>query len=85
MTNRLKEFQAHRTRMNNRIADLNHLGIKRFFNLDTTAYQDNVLDSKTKELLGFVASMVLPATIALIIILSNAWMKIGLPKNLPKQ
>ena len=36
-----------------------HLGIKRFFNLDTKAYQDGPLDSRTKELLGLVASMVL--------------------------
>ena len=35
------------------------LGIKRFFNLDTKAYEDSALDSRTKELLGLVASMVL--------------------------
>ena len=36
-----------------------HLGIKRFFNLDTKAYQDGSLPKNTKELLGLVASMVL--------------------------
>lgn len=36
-----------------------HLGIKRFFNLDTRAYQDGALSGKSKELLGLVASMVL--------------------------
>ena len=36
-----------------------HLGIKRFFNLDTNAYANGALDGKTKELLGLVASMVL--------------------------
>ena len=36
-----------------------HLGIKRFFNLDTAAYRDGALDGRTKELLGLVASMVL--------------------------
>jgi AhpD family alkylhydroperoxidase len=59
MTDRLDEFQSYRTRMNERIAQIDHLGIKRFFNLDTNAYKDGVLDSKTKEMLGLVASMVL--------------------------
>jgi len=30
MTNRLDEFQSYRTRMNDRIAEIDHLGIKRF-------------------------------------------------------
>ncbi len=59
MNNRLHEFKSYRTRMNHRIAEIDHLGIKRFFNLDTKAYQDGELDAKTKELLGLVASMVL--------------------------
>jgi AhpD family alkylhydroperoxidase len=59
MPNRLEEFQAHRGRMNQRIAEMNHLGINRFFNLDTSAYKDGALAGKTKELLGLVASMVL--------------------------
>lgn len=59
MTNRLDEFESYRTRMNGRIAEIDHLGIKRFFNLDTNAYHDGALDAKTKELLGLVASMVL--------------------------
>ncbi|MCC6936575.1 MAG: carboxymuconolactone decarboxylase family protein, partial [Thermomicrobiales bacterium] len=36
-----------------------HLGIKRFFRLDSAAYEDGALDSRTKELLGLVASAVL--------------------------
>lgn len=59
MNNRLDEFEAYRARMNERIFEIDHLGIKRFFNLDTMAYKDGVLDAKTKELLGLVASMVL--------------------------
>ena len=59
MTNRVDEFIAYRQKMNKRILDIDHLGIKRFFNLDTQAYQDGALDEKTKELLGLVASMVL--------------------------
>ncbi len=56
---RLEEFQAYRVRMNERILEIGHLGIKRFFNLDTMAYADGALPAKTKELLGLVASMVL--------------------------
>jgi AhpD family alkylhydroperoxidase len=56
---RLDEFREHRERMNDRILQIDHLGIKRFFNLDSAAYRDGVLDAKTKELLGLVASTVL--------------------------
>lgn len=59
MTNRLGEFTNYRRQMNERIAAIDHLGIKRFFNLDTNAYEDGVLSGKTKELLGLVASLVL--------------------------
>lgn len=59
MKNRLEEFKDYREKMNERILDLDHLGIKRFFNLDTNAYMEGTLDAKTKELLGLVASMVL--------------------------
>ena len=59
MTSRLAEFRAYRERMNARIFEINHLGIKRFFNLDSAAYQDGALDASTKELLGLVASTVL--------------------------
>lgn len=59
MTNRLDDFQAYRKKMNERIFEIDHLGIKRFFNLDTAAYNDAALDGKTKELLGLTASMVL--------------------------
>lgn len=59
MDNRLNEFRSYRSRMNDRIAEIDHLGIKRFFNLDGRAYADGALDAKTKELLGLVASLVL--------------------------
>jgi AhpD family alkylhydroperoxidase len=45
--------------MNDRIFELDHLGIKRFFNLDAAAYRDGALDGRTKELLGLTASTVL--------------------------
>jgi AhpD family alkylhydroperoxidase len=59
MTNRLDEFSQYRKKMNDRITEIDHLGIKRFYNLDTSAYHDGALDEKTKELLGLTASMVL--------------------------
>jgi AhpD family alkylhydroperoxidase len=59
MTNRLNEFQSYRREMNARIAEIDHLGVKRFFNLDSHAYEDGALSGKTKELLGLVASLVL--------------------------
>jgi AhpD family alkylhydroperoxidase len=59
MHTRLDEVRAYRTRMNERLAQIDHLGVKRFFNLDTAAYKDGALDAKTKELLGLVASTVL--------------------------
>jgi AhpD family alkylhydroperoxidase len=59
VADRMDDFNAYRTRMNQRIAEIDHLGIKRFFNLDTAAYREGPLDGKTKELLGLVASTVL--------------------------
>ena len=55
----LEEFRKYREKMNGKILGANHLGIKRFFNLDTQAYIDGALNVKTKEMLGLVASMVL--------------------------
>jgi AhpD family alkylhydroperoxidase len=59
MSTELDEFRTHRNRMNKRLDQIDHLGIKRFLNLDTTAYKEGSLDAKTKELLGLVASAVL--------------------------
>jgi AhpD family alkylhydroperoxidase len=59
MGDRLDEFKLYRERMNQRILEIDHTGIKRFFNLDTMAYKDEALSAKQKELLGLVASMVL--------------------------
>lgn len=59
MNDRLTDFEGYRNQMNERIAAIEHRGIKRFFNLDTNAYEDGALSAKTKELLGLVASMVL--------------------------
>ncbi len=58
-TNRLEQFRQKRSEMNDKILDLNHLGVKRFFNLDSNTYRDGSLPGETKELLGLVASAVL--------------------------
>ena len=55
----MDEFDRYRADMNQRLLGSNHLGIKRFFALDTQAYEDGALDKTTKELMGLVASMVL--------------------------
>ncbi len=57
--NDLQKFRQQREEMNEKILDLNHLGIKRFFNLDSNTYKDGALPTQTKELLGLVASTVL--------------------------
>ena len=59
MADRFEEFEAYRDNQNKRIEEIDHLGIKRFMNLDTKAYQDGALNTKTKEMLGLTASMVL--------------------------
>lgn len=59
MSNPVKEFNAYRSKMNEKLLADNNKVIKRIFNLDTNAYAPGVLDKKTKELLGLVASTVL--------------------------
>jgi AhpD family alkylhydroperoxidase len=59
MSDRLTEFRRFRERMNERILEAGNLEIKRFFALDSRAYEPGTLPTKTKELLGLVASMVL--------------------------
>jgi len=59
LKNRLEVFRKDRALKNEKIFELDHLGIKRFFNLDTNTYKAGALDKKTKELLGLVASTVL--------------------------
>jgi AhpD family alkylhydroperoxidase len=56
---RLEEFRKFREKMNERILGSDNLEIKRFFALDTRAYEAGALPVKTKELMGLVASLVL--------------------------
>lgn len=55
----MDEFDRYRAEMNERLLGSGHLGIKRFFALDTQAYEQGSLDKKTKELMGLAASTVL--------------------------
>jgi len=55
----LREFREFRERMNRRILEQENLEIRRFFALDERAYREGALPTRTKELLGLVASMVL--------------------------
>jgi len=55
----MDEFDLYRAEMNEKLIGCGHLGIKRFFALDTHAYEAGALDQKTKELMGLTASIVL--------------------------
>lgn len=55
----LTDFREFRERMNERLLEGGNLDIRRFFALDTRVYQEGTLDTRTKELLGLVASLVL--------------------------
>lgn len=59
MSDLVQEFNDYRTRMNEVILSKNNLVMKRLWNLDTNTYDEGALDTKTKEMLGLVASMVL--------------------------
>ena len=59
MSNLVADFNDYRQRMNEKILGQDNLVLKRFFNLDTHTYADGALSTKTKEMLGLVASMVL--------------------------
>ncbi|MFD0991768.1 carboxymuconolactone decarboxylase family protein [Tenacibaculum geojense] len=59
MSNKVQEFNNYRSKMNEKILSGDNKVIKRIFNLDTNAYAEGHLSTKTKELLGLVASAVL--------------------------
>ncbi len=59
MSSRLTAFREKRAAMNEQVFALDHLGVKRFFDLDSNTYKDGALTGKQKELLGLVASAVL--------------------------
>ena len=59
MPTNVKEFNEYRAKMNQKILASDNKVIKRIYNLDTNAFQEGHLPTKTKELLGLVASAVL--------------------------
>lgn len=54
-----EEFNQYRAKMNQKILASDNLVLKRLYNLDSHTYEDGALTSKTKEMLGLVASLVL--------------------------
>ncbi|HEX2219803.1 MAG TPA: carboxymuconolactone decarboxylase family protein [Gemmatimonadales bacterium] len=54
-----EDFDAFRSRMNELILGAGNLTINRFFALDQRAYEPGALGTRTKEMLGLVASLVL--------------------------
>lgn len=59
MADALQDFQEFRSRMNEAILGQGNLTINRFFALDGRAYEPGALSTRTKEMLGLVASLVL--------------------------
>jgi len=51
-----RRFLETRTRLNSNVDKANNFLVKRFYNLDHNAYLEGTLPSKTKELMGLVAS-----------------------------
>ena len=59
MSNQINAFNDYRKKMNDLILSKDNLVIKRLWNLDTNTYAEGALNTRTKEMLGLVASMVL--------------------------
>ncbi|MDD2635323.1 MAG: carboxymuconolactone decarboxylase family protein [Bacteroidales bacterium] len=57
--NQIDEFRKYRSEMNKKLLEKDNKIIKRIYSLDTITYQDSALNTKTKEMLGLAASMVL--------------------------
>ncbi len=57
--NQIQEFNEYRAMMNDVILGKQNKVIGRLFNLDTNTYAEGALSTRTKEMLGLVASMVL--------------------------
>jgi AhpD family alkylhydroperoxidase len=59
MSKLVEEFNAYRSRMNEKILASDNKVMKRIYSVDTLAYQEGALSTKVKEMLGLVSSMVL--------------------------
>jgi AhpD family alkylhydroperoxidase len=55
----LIKYNEFRHKMNERITNCGHLGLKRFWALDGRAYEPGALDEKSLEFMGLTTSMVL--------------------------
>jgi len=55
----IENFNAYRSKMNDKILGSDNKVMKRLYSLDTLTYQDGALSSKVKEMLGLATSMVL--------------------------
>lgn len=55
----IDDFNAYRTKMNEKILAADNKVMKRIYSVDTLTYQDGALSAKTKEMLGLATSMVL--------------------------
>lgn len=59
MSGQVEEFNAYRSKMNEKILASGNKTMKRIYSLDTLTYQEGALSVKTKEMLGLATSMVL--------------------------
>jgi len=59
MTGKVEQFRKERDAYNEILAKYANSSQKKFYGLDAATYEEGALDKKTKELLGFVASLVL--------------------------
>jgi AhpD family alkylhydroperoxidase len=59
MSKLIEEFNAYRSRMNEKILASDNKVMKRIYSIDTLTYQEGALSTKIKEMLGLVSSMVL--------------------------
>ncbi len=59
MSELVSEFNEYRQKMNEVLLGKQNKVLNRLFNLDTNTYMEGALPTKTKEMLGLVASMVL--------------------------
>jgi len=58
MSDRVQEYKEEREWLNKVVLSRDNLDLKRFFTPDSAVYRDGALDTKAKELLGLVASVV---------------------------
>ncbi|MCG6187932.1 carboxymuconolactone decarboxylase family protein [Maribellus maritimus] len=55
----VEEFNAYRSKMNEKILASDNKVMKRIYGIDTLTYQEGALSTKVKEMLGLATSMVL--------------------------